>query len=292
MDTVHKLGSFDPILREDDLYLYGPGAGDCKGGIVLALLTAATLKKIGYTKRPIKLLFAADEESGGPTGQSFYPRELAGADYMFNAESGINEKLVTGRKASLIAEYHIQGKAEHVGYLSGKPKSAIREAALKLLELEDASDYDNLTFSGGVISGGTVATSVPESCSLQVNIRIKDSIFVPKAIATLEHAVKSHVEGTQSTLNIRGNRVPMSQREGNVSLCKRMNDVSLSLGFGELTSVFVGGASDAAYASAMNIPVVCASGPIVDYQHTLNERVLKSSLAQRAKIHALTILEL
>jgi acetylornithine deacetylase/succinyl-diaminopimelate desuccinylase-like protein len=54
----------------------------------------------------------------------------------------------------------------------------------------------------------------------------------------------------------------------------------------------VGGASDAAHAAAMDIPVVCASGPVVDFQHTLNERVLKASMAQRAKIHALTVLRL
>lgn len=292
MDTVHKLGSFDPVLKEDDQYLYGPGAGDCKGGVILALLTAATLKEFGYSQRPIKLLFAADEESGGPTGQFFYPRELAGADYMFNAESGIDGKLVTGRKASLIAVYEIQGEAAHIGYLTGKPKSAIREAAYKLLELEDASDYDNLTFCGGVISGGTVATSVPNSCTLQVNVRIKDSKYVSKAIEILESAAISHVDGTNSKLEIRGNRIPMSQRSENISLCNRMNEISLSLGFGELLPTFVGGASDAAYASAMNIPVVCASGPIVDYQHTLRERVLKKSLAQRAKIHTLTILSL
>jgi hypothetical protein len=38
--------------------------------------------------------------------------------------------------------------------------------------------------------------------------------------------------------------------------------------------------------------VVCASGPVVDFQHTPNERVLISSMAQRAKIHAVTILGL
>lgn len=292
MDTVHAVGSFDPVLTEDDQYLYGPGAGDCKAGIVMALLTAAALKKAGYSTRPIKLVFAADEESGGPTGRTFYPNELAGSDFMFNAESGIREKLVTGRKSSLIAVYDIQGEAAHIGYLSGKPKSAIREAALKLLELEEASDYDSLTFCGGVINGGTVATSVPAHCSLQVNVRIKDGRYVDKAISILENANAAHVEGTSSTLEIRGNPTPMSQRDGNLELCRKMSQVSQALGFGPLEPAFVGGASDAAHASAMDIPVVCASGPIVDFQHTRNERALKASLTQRAKIHALTIFDL
>lgn len=293
MDTVHAHGLFDPVVSWDDTYLYGPGAGDCKGGIIMALLTAAALKEAGYCKRPIKLVFAADEESGGPTGWTFYPRELAGSACMFNAESGLREKLVTGRKSSLIAVYDIKGEAAHIGYIQGRPKSAIREAAMKLLALEDASDYDMLTFCGGVIQGGTIATSAPASCKLQVNVRIKDATVVDKAIALLEQvAATTYVPGTSCTLEIRGNRTPMSQRQGNLDLCARFSKASQELGFEAFAPVFVGGASDSSYASAMDIPVVCASGPIVDFQHTRNERVDMASMAKRAKIHAKTILDM
>lgn len=293
MDTVHAVGSFDPVIDQDDTYLYGPGAGDCKGGIVMALLVAGALKEAGYTKRPIKLIFAADEESGGPTGRVFYPNELAGSDYMFNAESGLRDKLVTGRKSSIIAVYDIQGKAAHIGYITQAPVSAIREAALKMLALEDASDYDTLTFSGGVIQGGTVATSSPAHCQLQVNVRIKDASLIDKAISLLEaEAAKSYVPGTTCTLNILGNRVPMSERKENIWLCQQFSQASQALGFEAFEPNFSGGASDASDASAMGIPVVCASGPIVDFQHTRNERVMTASMAKRAKIHAKTILDL
>ena len=293
MDTVHAIGSFEPVLDEDDTYLYGPGAGDCKGGIIMALLIASALKYAGYDRRPVKLVFAADEESGGPTGKTFYPSELAGADFMFNAESGIRGKLVTGRKSSLIAVYDIRGEAAHIGYITGRPKSAIREAAEKLLALENASDYDNLTFCGGVISGGTVATSAPATCQLQVNVRIKDDSVIEKAISTLERvADTTFVEGTSCSLDIRGNRVPMSERKDNIVLCEQFSEISQSLGFGVYEHVFTGGASDASYASAMNIPVICATGPIVDFQHTRNERVMKASMAERAKVHACLITKL
>lgn len=293
MDTVHAVGSFDPVVSEDDVFLYGPGAGDCKGGIIMALLIAGALKEIGYNKRPVKLLFAADEESGGPTGRTFYPNELAGSDYMFNAESGLRNKLVTGRKSSLIAVYDIKGEAAHIGYITGRPKSAIREAAMKLLALEEASDYNMLTFCGGVIQGGTVATSAPAQCTLQVNVRIKDDSVIEKAIGILEEtAAKTFVEGTSCTLEIRGNRVPMSERKANIWLCERFSQASQQLGFGAYDRTFTGGASDASHASAMGIPVVCASGPVVDYQHTKNERVIKATMAERAKVHAKVILEL
>lgn len=293
MDTVHALGSFDPLFREDGEYFYGPGAGDCKGGIVMSLLTAAALKAAGYNERPIKLLFAADEESGGPTGQTFYPNELQGTAFMFNAESGIRGNLVTGRKASLIATYDITGQSAHIGYLTDKPKSAIREAAMKLLALEDASDYEEVTFCGGAIRGGTGPTSVPGSCKLQVNVRIRSESSVKKVLDLLQQqADTTYVPGTTSSLEIRGTRFPMEEKSANISLCERFDQASRELGFGSFGHIFVGGASDAAHASAMGIPVVCASGPVVDFQHTKNERVLIASMAQRAKIHAVTILGL
>ena len=293
MDTVHKKGYFDPVIAQDDTYLYGPGAGDCKGGIVMALTTALALKSIDYDRRPIKLLFAADEEIGSPVGRRFYPVELKGCDYMFNAESGFRNKLVTGRKASLIAIYNITGEGAHIGYLTDKPKSAVREAALKLLALEDASDYENLVFCGGVIGGGNVATSVPSQCRLEVNVRIKDGSYVDEAVRILKDAAeKTFVPGTSCTLEIKGKLFPMSACEENEKLCRAFSAASESLGFGAFTGSFVGGASDAAYASAQGIPVICATGPVVDFQHTRNERVMTATMAQRAKIHVKTILSL
>lgn len=293
MDTVHKAGFFDPIISQDDTYLYGPGAGDCKGGIVMALTAAQALKHIGYDRRPIKLLFASDEEIGSPVGRRFYPRELSGCDYMFNAESGFRNKLVTGRKASLIAIYNITGEGAHIGYLTDKPKSAVREAALKLLALEDASDYDTLTFCGGVINGGNVATSVPAQCRLEVNVRIKNADYIDKAIQLLQDtANKTFVQGTSCTLEIKGKPFPMNACKDNDQLCEAFSVASQELSYGNFIGSFVGGASDAAYASEMGIPVVCATGPVVDFQHTRNERVMTATMAQRAKIHVLTILNL
>lgn len=293
MDTVHKAGFFDPVISQDETYLYGPGAGDCKGGIVMALTTALALKEIGYDRRPVKLLFAADEEIGSPVGRRFYPVELQGCDYMFNGESGFREKLVTGRKASLIAIYNITGVGAHIGYLTEKPKSAIREAAMKLLFLEDSSDYENLVFCGGVIGGGNVATSVPAQCRLEVNVRIKDGSYVDDAVRILKEAAqKTFVPGTSCELEIKGKLFPMCACETNEKLCAAFSAASESLGFGKFTGAFVGGASDAAYASELNIPVICATGPVVDFQHTRNERAMTATMAQRAKIHVKTILSL
>ena len=116
---------------------------------------------------------------------------------------------------------------------------------------------------------------------------------IDKAISILQRVSEtSFVDGTSCSLEIRGRRIPMSENEENIQLCRRFSEASESLGFGEFKPVFVGGASDASYASEMGIPVICATGPIVDYQHTRQERVVRASMAERAKIHVKTILSL
>lgn len=292
MDTVHAIGSFEPLFSRDEEFFYGPGVGDCKGGVVLALFTAATLKYIGYVGRPIKLLFAADEESGGPTGPRFFPPELEGSAYMLNAESGKRGQIVVGRKSSIIAVYTIRGVSAHIGYLKGKPQSAIREAASKLLELENRSDYDLLTFCCGTITGGIGPTSVPDCCRMEVNVRIKDESVIQKAIDILYSvAALQFVEGTTTELEIKGNRVPMSDTPENRWLCEEFSKASQALGFGPYEPIFVGGGSDAPYASEKHIPVICATGPVTDFQHTRKERAVYSSLAERTKVHTKLILD-
>lgn len=293
MDTVHDVGSFDPVLVEDDEYMYGPGVADCKGGITMALLTAMALKEIGYNKRPVKLVFSGAHENGGAVGKKFYLNEFVGSDYVFSTEPGMRDKVVTGRKSSIIVFYNIKGEAAHIGRMTGKPKSAIREAAMKLLALENASDYDTLTFCCGIINGGHAPTSVPANCQLQVNVRIKDSSVIDKAMKTLhEVAETTYVPGTSTEMVIHGNSIPMSERPANNILCEYFSQISQSLGYASYEHTFVGGASDASYAVSLGIPSICAVGPVGEFHHTKNERAMRSNMAVRAKIHAKAIVDM
>ena len=211
---------------------------------------------------------------------------------MFNAESGIRDSIVTGRKASFVASFSIKGRAGHIGYLTDIPESAIREAVEKINALEKSSDYDNLTFVCSTIKGGHCCTSVAADCEFTVNVRIKDLSYVDKAVEIFNKvADTTYVKGTTTTMEIIGRIMPMSQCQANMDMYEKFNQASKDLGLREYKSIFSGGASDASHASLMNIPVICATGPVVDFQHTRNERVLKSSFTERAKAHVKMIID-
>lgn len=65
MDTVHPIGSFGtPAVRRDDTKLYGPGAMDCKGGIVAGFLAMDALRHCGFKDRPVMMFLQSNEEIG------------------------------------------------------------------------------------------------------------------------------------------------------------------------------------------------------------------------------------
>ena len=65
VDTVHPVGMFGtPAARRDGEKIYGPGATDCKGGVVAAFMAMDVLRECGFESRPVRLLMQTDEETG------------------------------------------------------------------------------------------------------------------------------------------------------------------------------------------------------------------------------------
>jgi glutamate carboxypeptidase len=294
LDTVHEIGAFgSPAVRIDDGWMTGPGAGDCKGGAVLALYTLLALRQAGYAGTPLKLLFVGNEEGGRPETENFLPAELCGCEALFNCETGREHDIVTSRKASIGAIFTISGSAGHVGNLTAPPASAIHAAARKILYLESLSDYENRTFSCGEITGGSVFTSVPASCTFKVNCRIRSADDIEWLKSTLlATAEREDAPGTTATVRLTGNIIPMSPSPANDALFTRFNAAARSLGYPGYSAVHSGGGSDASYAVMQDVPVICATGVLASGAHTTTERANIESLRERARIHIRTILSM
>ena len=297
MDTVFAPGSFLPLLREADGRLFGPGVFDMKGGIAIALLVMDTLQAAGFTRRPIRLILIGDEEVGeslsGQAGIDFLLGAVRGSAAVFNCESGHPGSITVARRGSLHYEVEIRGKAAHAGSAYGEGISAIREAAHKILAIEQDGDPLRITYNCGVISGGSVSNAVPELCRFEIDCRYAEQSQLEEARTHIERVLeRAYVPGTACTYRIRSQRPPMERKAQNLRLFDHIRQVSLDCGLGDVQAISRGGGSDAVFPSAAGIPTVCTMGVIGNHSHSLQEYAEIGSFAVQAKRIAASILTL
>ncbi|MGH7040811.1 MAG: M20/M25/M40 family metallo-hydrolase, partial [Acetobacteraceae bacterium] len=168
-DTVHPIGTLAslPFRREGDR-AWGPGIFDMKAGNYLALEAIRQLARAGIaTKLPITVLFTSDEEVGSPSTRDLIEAEAARQRYVLVPEPARPDGgVVTGRYA--IARFNLEaiGRPSHAGARLADGRSAIREMARKIGEIEDMTTED-CTFSVGVIGGGQWVNCVSTRCTGQ-----------------------------------------------------------------------------------------------------------------------------
>ncbi|NLT58497.1 MAG: M20 family metallopeptidase [Clostridiales bacterium] len=298
MDTVHHKGKFgEPPVKTDGTFIYGPGVCDCKGGIAVALLAMQSLLEAGFDRRPLKLILTSDEEVsgrlGGQAGKDFISDQVRGFAAAINCETGMPGKLTVGRKGVSRVEVRVFGRAAHSGWGYREGASAIREAAHKVIEIEGASDGEDLTFNCGVIRGGEVVNIVPAFCTFTTDIRFIRPESLDRAMRHIERVVSTvHVAGTTAECSEISRRLPMERTAGNERLFSEIRRVGEKYGLEKIEPHFSGGGSDSAYTVLAGVPSVCSAGAIGDGSHTVRERAWLSSLPLRAKLLAATVLEL
>lgn len=289
LDTVHSVGSFGtPAVKIEGDKLYGPGVMDCKGGTVAALEAMAALEKIGFDKRPVKLLLQTDEEVNSMQSNketiNFICEKAKDAVAFLNCESIKGNTAVLWRKGISRYKIEVSGKAIHASRCAEGGASAILEAANKIIELEKFKDNDGLTSNCGLISGGTNANTVADRCEFVVEYRFVDNEqFELAEQKTYEIAQKCTISGTSATVKRIGLRPAMEKCERNFALLEKINKIYIENGLPELTARGSLGGSDAADTTSKGISTIDSIGVAGDFIHTPNEFAYVSSLKEAAK---------
>lgn len=299
MDTVHPVGAFiEPIVKicEDD-FIYGPGVYDCKGGLVIAMYTCKALKEAGITDIPVKLIFSGDEEIGhsNSKGAEVFLENKGSAIAALNCESGMMDgKVAVGRRGSLHGKLKVYGVSAHSGNAPWNGRSAIREAAHKIIEIDEHTDYDTTTYSCALVSGGKVYNQIPDYCEVGIDVRLKTKAAADEAISFLKAvAAKTYIEGTSSEFEVIGEIAPpMEDTKANYDLFEIYKEASKTVNATEATPFFSGGGSDSIFTSMVGIPSICAVGIRGENNHALTERAYLPSLKERAKVLAALIFKL
>ncbi len=283
-DTVHPIGTPLPFRRDGER-AYGPGILDMKGGNYAALEAIRQLARAGIaTKLPISVLFTSDEEIGSPSTRDLIEAEAARHRYVLVPEPARPDGgVVTGRYA--IARFNLEatGRPSHAGARLAEGRSAIKEMARKIIEIEDMTTED-CTFSVGVVHGGQWVNCVSTTCAAEALSMAKRQEDLDRGIARMLalHASSNDVQFRVT----RGVTRPVWEPDGKVmALYERAREIARSLGF-EIRAQSSGGGSDGNFTGAMGIATLDGLGVEGAGAHTLDEHIVVDSLARRGKLLA------
>nr|UWI49419.1 M20 family metallopeptidase [Clostridioides difficile] len=298
MDTVFEIGTFgENPFKIMEGRAYGPGVLDMKGGIVISLYVIKALNKIGYKDRPIKIVFSGDEEIGhkDSNGGDLILKEAKGGLCAFNMETGlVDNSLCVGRKGRIGCNIHVKGVETHAGNDFEGGRNAIEEMANKILQIQKLTNLEvGTTASVSIIKGGRVSNSIPEDCSIEVDLRfekVEEMENVKKRIQ--EICEYTYIEGTSTHVDFVSEMMPFETTEDVMKFHKFVNTVSKENGFGEINAKRLGGSSDASYLTIANVPTICSFGVKGEWNHTSREYALVDSMFERVKLISTIVLNL
>ena len=289
-DTVFEPGTAAerPFRIEGDRAT-GPGVSDMKGGLLTGLFAVEVLREAGFDEfGSLTYICNPDEEIGSPFSRPHIQQAATDADAAFVLEGAReNGDIVSARKGVSDFRIEILGRAAHAGVEPERGRSAILEAAHKVIALHELNGrWPGVTVNAGVIEGGTRPNVVAERCVLHVDVRspheetlaaaeaevrrIADAIIVPDVLVDV-------VDG--------GWHRPMEKSEAGARLAALAIEVAKDLGF-ELRDAATGGASDANTTSAAGVPTLDGLGPVGGDDHGPREWIDLTSVVPRISLLA------
>lgn len=297
MDTALASDLYpDKPFKIEDGKAYGPGVLDMKGGILISLYVVKALNSVDFADRPIKILFAPDEEGlhNYTTVTKFITENSADCLFALNMETGLmNNGLAVGRKGRAGIDVFVTGKSAHAGQAFLDGISSIEEMAHKVLDFQALTDLEKgTTVNTGVIKGGTIPNAVPAECMCQLDIRFKtadEMNRVRDAVAKI--CAKNYVKGTTCTYKELNSFTPLETDDKIMKLYDFMAQTAKNYDYPETNPAQVGGCSDATFIQASGTPVLCSCGVRGNWNHTTREFAVVDSLFDRINWFAAAILD-
>ncbi len=284
LDTVHPLGVLHNQLqlRVEGNRVYGPGIADMKGGAYLALNAIRTLMSQGETTPlPITFVYNSDEEVGSHTSRDLIEETARRAKHVLVCEPGRNGgSVVTARKGSGRFTVNITGRPSHSGTAHAEGRSALKELAHQIIQLETMTDYERgITLNVGVANGGTRPNVVPGEASAEVDLRMR----TPDTAEEMAQKILGLQPITPDVaLAVTGqiNRLPYEKNEAIDRLYQHAKTLAAEIGL-PLPDMATGGGSDGNFTAAMGLPTLDALGADGANAHTFEEHIYLDQLIPR-----------
>ena len=319
LDTVFEPESpFQRFVRSGAT-ASAPGGNDMKGGDVIAIYALRALQAAGALRdRQIVVAFTGDEEAPGrPLSvaraalieagrRSDAALEFEGA----SREEDGTETVVTSRRSSSGWTLRVRARPAHSSgiFAEGVGSGAIYEAARVLDAFQSTLREPGLTYSPGLILGGTevqLDTGQSRGTAFGKSNVIAASAYVTGDIRTLtdeqlqrtrermRQVLAQPLPGAQSEITFSDGYPSMPPTPGNLAILEVLNGVNRSLGFAQVQANDPGrrGAGDISFVA----PYVSGVGGLGAHgtgSHTERETVNLETLPQQIKRAALLIYRL
>lgn len=286
LDTVHPVGSFDPVFRIDDGRARGPGTFDMKGGWACVLEALARLREGGGgPRRPVVVVATCDEETGSETSRTLIEELAAGASAVLVPEPPFPDgSAKTRRKGVSWYRLTAHGRAAHAGLDPEDGVNAVVELAHQVLAITGLADPEaGTTVSVGGAGGGTASNVVPARAWADVDVRFTTPAEADRVDAALR-ALAPRLDSARLELEGGLNRPPMERTPEVAALYRRARDIAAEAGW-ELGEGLSGGASDGSLTAGVGAPTLDGIGPVGGGAHAADEHVEVDDLARRVTLY-------
>jgi glutamate carboxypeptidase len=297
MDTVYPANSsFQKLTYINDNHVNGPGVADMKGGLIVMLHALAAFEQTEQaTQLGWDVLINSDEEIGSPASSILFD-ELAAhyqAALVYEPAMTPTGTLAKNRKGSAKYTLIATGKAAHAGRAFAEGRNAICYLAEAVCEVHALnSKREGVTINVGKIAGGEALNVVPDKAVAKLDIRIsqpEDEIWVKNELAKIGQKLQrpDYSLAMQGTFGRPVKRVCA----GTERLFQRVQHLGKELGLA-IDWKDSGGCCDGNNLARHGLPVLDTLGVRGGNIHSHDEYILLDSLAERATLSALLLLDL
>ena len=269
-------------VLEDKDNIYGRGSIDMKGGVSVALCTLNDYK--GELK--VGVILTSDEEIDGYSCMKLlekYSSKLA-----IIPDGGSNFDFIKEEKGLLQLELSLTGKSAHAsqtwnGINAIDELYKVYKKLLKKYPLPKNSIDYKTSINLGIINGGSNINSVPDKCSMKLDIRYTSDTNKEEIINYIKSINKNIDINIILESSIFKSDINNKMISKYISCCKKIIGRDINI-------IGCESSSDAVYFYEKNIPTIIMN-PIGGYPHGEGEFVNKKSLIDLYEIYSLFLKE-
>jgi tripeptide aminopeptidase len=279
-DTVKPGKGIVPVIKGNLICSSGDTilGADCKAGIAEFLEAVQSVDRhppleIGVTR----------EEEVGMIGAKNFDFTLLTAKKGFLLDMDAIDTIVIGGPSHMLIDVKIRGKAAHAGMEPEKGVSAIKAAGNAIAILRDGRIDHETTSNLGIIQGGLIRNGVPETVSINAEVR---SLQHEKCLSlsqtmkeVFETAAKAMGATAEVTLNLAYRAMRIPEDSPMVTITK---DALESLGIHPKMRAITGGLESALYFAQGIETIPIGNG--VKAEHSTQENVSVEDMATVVRI--------